>query len=59
MMKTVIWNKALYYHYFIVVFRQGDLGTNWYAVLSGSLDVKVSHTGNPKVKAANNNIQEV
>ncbi|MEQ2169119.1 Rap guanine nucleotide exchange factor 4, partial [Goodea atripinnis] len=25
-------------------FRQGDIGTSWYAVLSGSLDVKVSET---------------
>ncbi|XP_071232252.1 rap guanine nucleotide exchange factor 4-like isoform X1 [Salvelinus alpinus] len=28
------------------VFRQGDIGTSWYAVLSGSLDVKVSETAN-------------
>ncbi len=34
----------------VVVFRQGDIGTNWYAVLSGSLDVNVSDTGNPKVQ---------
>nr|XP_014350064.1 PREDICTED: rap guanine nucleotide exchange factor 4 [Latimeria chalumnae] len=27
-----------------IVFRQGDIGTNWYAVLTGSLDVKVSDT---------------
>ncbi|KAJ0059341.1 hypothetical protein NL108_015907, partial [Boleophthalmus pectinirostris] len=27
-------------------FRQGDIGTSWYAVLSGSLDVKVSETAN-------------
>ena len=32
-----------------VVFRQGDIGTNWYAVLSGSLNVNVSETGNLKV----------
>uniref|UniRef100_A0A8C5GTV4 Rap guanine nucleotide exchange factor (GEF) 4 n=1 Tax=Gouania willdenowi TaxID=441366 RepID=A0A8C5GTV4_GOUWI len=28
----------------ITLFRQGDMGTSWYAVLSGSLDVKVSET---------------
>ncbi|XP_005921554.1 rap guanine nucleotide exchange factor 4 isoform X1 [Haplochromis burtoni] len=28
----------------ITIFRQGDIGTCWYAVLSGSLDVKVSET---------------
>lgn len=26
------------------VYRQGDIGTSWYTVLSGSLDVKVSET---------------
>ncbi|XP_053733495.1 rap guanine nucleotide exchange factor 4 isoform X2 [Synchiropus splendidus] len=26
------------------VYRQGDIGTSWYAVLSGSLDVRVSET---------------
>jgi len=31
------------------VFRQGDVGTNWYAVLSGSLDMNVSETGDSKV----------
>ncbi|XP_051564050.1 rap guanine nucleotide exchange factor 4-like isoform X2 [Myxocyprinus asiaticus] len=30
----------------ITLYRQGDIGTNWYAVLSGSLDVKVSETAN-------------
>uniref|UniRef100_A0A8C5JJK1 Rap guanine nucleotide exchange factor 4 n=1 Tax=Junco hyemalis TaxID=40217 RepID=A0A8C5JJK1_JUNHY len=30
----------------ITLFRQGDIGTNWYAVLTGSLDVKVSDTSN-------------
>uniref|UniRef100_A0A803T8C1 Rap guanine nucleotide exchange factor 4 n=1 Tax=Anolis carolinensis TaxID=28377 RepID=A0A803T8C1_ANOCA len=29
-----------------ILFRQGDIGTNWYAVLTGSLDVKVSDTSN-------------
>ena len=31
------------------MFRQGDVGTNWYAVLSGSLDMNVSETGDSKV----------
>uniref|UniRef100_A0A8C3LKN5 Rap guanine nucleotide exchange factor 4 n=1 Tax=Chrysolophus pictus TaxID=9089 RepID=A0A8C3LKN5_CHRPC len=30
----------------ITLFRQGDIGSNWYAVLTGSLDVKVSDTSN-------------
>ncbi|KAG5852630.1 hypothetical protein ANANG_G00064560 [Anguilla anguilla] len=30
----------------ITLYRQGDFGTSWYAVLSGSLDVKVSETAN-------------
>ncbi|XP_071388008.1 rap guanine nucleotide exchange factor 4 isoform X3 [Centroberyx affinis] len=30
----------------ITLYRQGDIGTSWYAVLSGSLDVKVSVTAN-------------
>ncbi|XP_055722502.1 rap guanine nucleotide exchange factor 4-like isoform X2 [Salvelinus fontinalis] len=34
---------------FCVVFRQGDIWTSWYAVLSGSLDVKVSETANHQV----------
>ncbi|XP_038078021.1 rap guanine nucleotide exchange factor 4-like isoform X2 [Patiria miniata] len=34
----------------ITLFRQGDIGTNWYAVLSGTLDVNVSdrEIGNTK-----------
>lgn len=32
------------------VFRQGDIGTNWYAVLAGSLDVKVSETSSHQVR---------
>ncbi|ETE62972.1 hypothetical protein L345_11270, partial [Ophiophagus hannah] len=35
-----------YYENLEKVFRQGDIGTNWYAVLTGSLDVKVSDTSN-------------
>ncbi|KAL0626225.1 Rap guanine nucleotide exchange factor 4, partial [Plecturocebus cupreus] len=31
------------------IFRQGDIGTNWYAVLAGSLDVKVSETSSHQV----------
>jgi len=34
---------------YLSVFRQGDVGTNWYAVLSGSLDMNVSETGDSKV----------
>ncbi|TRY81863.1 hypothetical protein DNTS_005467, partial [Danionella cerebrum] len=30
----------------ITLYRQGDIGTSWYAILSGSLDVKVSETAN-------------
>uniref|UniRef100_A0A4W5KLJ3 Rap guanine nucleotide exchange factor 4 n=1 Tax=Hucho hucho TaxID=62062 RepID=A0A4W5KLJ3_9TELE len=30
----------------ITLYRQGDIGTSWYAVISGSLDVKVSETAN-------------
>ncbi|XP_041940145.1 rap guanine nucleotide exchange factor 4 isoform X2 [Alosa sapidissima] len=30
----------------ITLYRQGDIGTSWYAVLSGSLDVKISETAN-------------
>lgn len=32
------------------MYRQGDIGTSWYAVLSGSLDVKVSETSHHQVK---------
>uniref|UniRef100_A0A8C6U3F5 Rap guanine nucleotide exchange factor (GEF) 4 n=1 Tax=Neogobius melanostomus TaxID=47308 RepID=A0A8C6U3F5_9GOBI len=28
----------------ITLYRQGDIGTSWYAVLSGSLDVRISET---------------
>ncbi|KAJ1188184.1 hypothetical protein NDU88_004947 [Pleurodeles waltl] len=28
----------------VTLYRQGDIGTNWYAVLAGSLDVKVTET---------------
>ncbi|KAM4024856.1 rap guanine nucleotide exchange factor 4 isoform 1-T1 [Anomaloglossus baeobatrachus] len=28
----------------VTLYRQGDIGTNWYAVLTGSLDVKVTET---------------
>nr|XP_033506761.1 rap guanine nucleotide exchange factor 4-like [Epinephelus lanceolatus] len=36
----------------ITLFRQGDIGTSWYAVLSGSLDVKVSETANHQIHFA-------
>lgn len=34
----------------VPVYRQGDIGTSWYAVLSGSLDVKVSETSSYHVR---------
>lgn len=33
-----------------LVYRQGDIGTSWYTVLSGSLDVKVSETSCHQVR---------
>ncbi|XP_071484074.1 rap guanine nucleotide exchange factor 4-like [Diadema antillarum] len=35
----------------VTLFRQGDLGINWYAVLSGSLEVQVRETCNDKEAA--------
>lgn len=36
--------------FFISVFRQGDTGKCWYAVLAGSLDVRISQPdADPKV----------
>ncbi|CAH1788290.1 unnamed protein product [Owenia fusiformis] len=32
----------------VTLFRQGDMGTNWYTVLSGALVVHISETGNSK-----------
>ncbi|XP_064455972.1 rap guanine nucleotide exchange factor 4-like isoform X2 [Ornithodoros turicata] len=32
----------------VTLFRQGDRGSNWYTVLTGSLDVQVTHTGHSK-----------
>lgn len=45
------WLIVSYVFFFLclVVFRQGDIGTNWYIVLSGSLEVLVSETGDHKV----------
>ncbi|XP_070564765.1 rap guanine nucleotide exchange factor 4-like isoform X3 [Ptychodera flava] len=46
--------QICYYGYYedldkgITLFRQGDIGTNWYAVLTGTVDVNVSETGDPK-----------
>ncbi|XP_077869174.1 rap guanine nucleotide exchange factor 4-like [Saccoglossus kowalevskii] len=46
--------QICYYGYYedlekgITLFRQGDMGTNWYAVLTGTVDVNVSETGDPK-----------
>lgn len=33
------------YFFHLIVFRQGDIGCYWYAVLSGTLDVYVSSSG--------------
>ncbi|GFY71228.1 rap guanine nucleotide exchange factor 4, partial [Trichonephila inaurata madagascariensis] len=33
----------------VTLFRQGDKGTNWYAVLAGSLDVQVIQTAPDQV----------
>ncbi|XP_046573528.1 LOW QUALITY PROTEIN: rap guanine nucleotide exchange factor 4-like [Haliotis rubra] len=46
--------QICYYGYYedlekgVTLFRQGDVGTNWYTVLSGSLEVTVSESGNQK-----------
>lgn len=32
-----------------LVFRQGDEAINWYALLEGSVDVKVAQSGDLKV----------
>lgn len=45
---TYIW--YIYLTVSFSVFRQGDIGTNWYAVLAGSLDVKVSETSSHQVR---------
>ncbi|KAK3603635.1 hypothetical protein CHS0354_017354 [Potamilus streckersoni] len=43
--------QICYYGYYedlekgVTLFRQGDIGTNWYTVLSGSLEVQISETG--------------
>ncbi|XP_041365780.1 rap guanine nucleotide exchange factor 4-like isoform X3 [Gigantopelta aegis] len=43
--------QICYYGYYedldkgVTLFRQGDIGTNWYTVLSGSLQVTLSETG--------------
>lgn len=42
--------KIVIQYFLPVVYRQGDIGTSWYAVLSGSLDVKVSETANHQVR---------
>lgn len=46
---TYIW--SIYMTVSFSVFRQGDIGTNWYAVLAGSLDVKVSETSSHQVRS--------
>ncbi|XP_052795915.1 rap guanine nucleotide exchange factor 4-like isoform X2 [Mya arenaria] len=43
--------QICYYGYYedlekgVTLFRQGDIGTNWYTVLSGSLEVQISESG--------------
>ncbi|XP_053373396.1 rap guanine nucleotide exchange factor 4-like isoform X2 [Mercenaria mercenaria] len=45
--------QICYYGYYedlekgVTLFRQGDIGTNWYTVLSGSLEVQISESGDP------------
>ncbi|XP_064648532.1 rap guanine nucleotide exchange factor 4-like [Lineus longissimus] len=45
-------HQLCYYGYYedlekgVTLFRQGDLGTNWYTILSGAVSVHVSETGN-------------
>lgn len=34
----------------ILVYKQGEEALNWYALIYGSLDVQVSHTGKRKVR---------
>ncbi|XP_076472872.1 rap guanine nucleotide exchange factor 4-like isoform X2 [Babylonia areolata] len=47
--------QLCYYGYYeclekgVTLFRQGDMGTNWYTVLTGSLAVLISDTSRPKV----------
>ncbi|XP_071956083.1 rap guanine nucleotide exchange factor 4-like isoform X2 [Antedon mediterranea] len=46
--------QICYYGYYedleagVTLYRQGNIGTNWYAVLSGALEVYFSETGNQK-----------
>ncbi|KAL5006473.1 hypothetical protein ScPMuIL_015279 [Solemya velum] len=46
--------QICYYGYYedldkgVTLFRQGDIGTNWYTVLSGNLEVHISETGDQK-----------
>ena len=50
---VLLYNQKEAYGSFIllsIVFRQGDIGTNFYAVLSGSLDVSVSETERLEVR---------
>lgn len=30
--------------FFISVYRQGEIGSSWYAVLGGSLEARLTHT---------------
>ncbi|XP_014674517.1 PREDICTED: rap guanine nucleotide exchange factor 4-like [Priapulus caudatus] len=50
-LNPMLLQQICYYGYYedlekgVVLYRQGDLGTNWYTVLAGTLDVNVSETG--------------
>lgn len=50
-LNPMLLQQICYYGYYedlekgVVLYRQGDFGTNWYTVLAGTLDVNVSETG--------------
>ncbi|GBN32825.1 Rap guanine nucleotide exchange factor 4 [Araneus ventricosus] len=43
----------------VTLFRQGDTGTNWYAVLAGSLDVQVIQTTPEPIQVSVYRLQEI
>jgi len=45
-----------YQKFVISVYRQGDKGTSWYAVLVGTLDVHVSKTGIVEVRCSSSTL---
>lgn len=38
-----VYNKFFFF-FFIAVYRQGEIGSSWYAVLGGSLEARLTHT---------------